>query len=678
MAEQTLETQLQEAVTKYVESGNKIHKFANGAETETVTTENGVIPTLAKINKDNLDTIAASRTELDSKVADVSQKAAQVALKKTEIDTLISNTETLVNNQSAELDNLKESASIDLPISDSIFYAGEFDASKQFYLKNNIAYNYDDYSFNFITSQSTYITHYVNSLSSDDFELVIKCSFEQLAKRDGIADGGHDSIETIILQKNPDNTIGLLLSSNGSSWDITSGHGIKNDWTPNQIYLFRIFKDTPNSQWLLQWSDDDGQSWNTDLTVNSSLKIYNMPLNIHFGRTIYGSDGLLSGKIFLDKTYLRVGGVELIKPQSTDYIPNTVIWKGTARSDDNTTNIVANDYLRSSQLNKSEIPVMASNSQSGYVSSASTTLNSKYESFKAFNNKMGFDLGGRWTANTNTGWLKIQLPLAKQFKYYMVQSSSGFPSALTESPKTWTLEASNTGAFSGEEVILDTQNNVTDWVQGEWKAFNFQNNTPYLYYRINITENNGATNLNISELKLSETILSLDNFYLFAGKNSIGETVLEFDIDIKGSNLINIVGAKRIVYEDKPTSQGEIYNTVLVSTKAGSVKGLRLNPDVTLFSTNSDILTYLTRTTPKSAKEIGFSIYLLTGAGTVTVKFDDVIAAQVGIGTSSVNSVTKATHLTTEEVIKLLIDVDNSAGRTIEIKEESFVIERKY
>lgn len=41
MAEQTLETQLQEAVAKYVESGNKIDKFTNGADTETVDTAKG-------------------------------------------------------------------------------------------------------------------------------------------------------------------------------------------------------------------------------------------------------------------------------------------------------------------------------------------------------------------------------------------------------------------------------------------------------------------------------------------------------------------------------------------------------------------------------------------------------------------------------------------------------------
>ena len=41
-------------------------------------------------------------------------------------------------------------------------------------------------------------------------------------------------------------------------------------------------------------------------------------------------------------------------------------------------------------------------------------------------------------------------------------------------PDAWTLEGSNTGAFSGEEVILDSQSGVV-WVQNERKLFAMSN-----------------------------------------------------------------------------------------------------------------------------------------------------------------------------------------------------------
>lgn len=89
MVEQTLETQLQESVAKYIESGNKIDKFTNGRDNETVETAQGPKPTISKIIKDNLDTIAASRTELDNKVTQASTSATAAEQAKTDAQAML-------------------------------------------------------------------------------------------------------------------------------------------------------------------------------------------------------------------------------------------------------------------------------------------------------------------------------------------------------------------------------------------------------------------------------------------------------------------------------------------------------------------------------------------------------------------------------------------------------------
>ena len=49
------------------------------------------------------------------------------------------------------------------------------------------------------------------------------------------------------------------------------------------------------------------------------------------------------------------------------------------------------------------------------------------------------------------------------------------------------LKASNTGAFSGEEVTLLSTSGI-DWSGGGWLSWEFTNSTSYRYYRIYVTE----------------------------------------------------------------------------------------------------------------------------------------------------------------------------------------------
>jgi hypothetical protein len=75
----TLQTDLQAAVSKATAAAQKLHDVAHGDAVSTVATENGPVKTVAKTIADNEAEIAASRAELDQKVADAAASAAAAA-----------------------------------------------------------------------------------------------------------------------------------------------------------------------------------------------------------------------------------------------------------------------------------------------------------------------------------------------------------------------------------------------------------------------------------------------------------------------------------------------------------------------------------------------------------------------------------------------------------------------
>jgi len=72
----TLQTDLQAAVGKATAAAQKLHDVVHGDAASTVATDNGPVNTVAKTIADNEAEIAASRAELDQKVADAAASAA--------------------------------------------------------------------------------------------------------------------------------------------------------------------------------------------------------------------------------------------------------------------------------------------------------------------------------------------------------------------------------------------------------------------------------------------------------------------------------------------------------------------------------------------------------------------------------------------------------------------------
>ena len=86
------------------------------------------------------------------------------------------------------------------------------------------------------------------------------------------------------------------------------------------------------------------------------------------------------------------------------------------------------------------------------------------------------DDGANLVIQYSTGEASLQYDFGstKTITGYTIQAFTG---DLTRSPKDWTLEASNTGSYGGEETVLDTVSGVTGWSASEIKSYTFTNTT---------------------------------------------------------------------------------------------------------------------------------------------------------------------------------------------------------
>lgn len=140
----------------------------------------------------------------------------------------------------------------------------------------------------------------------------------------------------------------------------------------------------------------------------------------------------------------------------------------------------------------SSVPVMTSAiTPSGAVTESSVQAPNGDLTFEGWNafRLDDYPAGESWLTaqGIQEGWIQYMFDDSIVINKYTVRSGAIESAAI----KDWTLQASNTGAFTGEQIILDTNVDVL-WTENEEKTFTFLNNTSYLYYRINITANGGA------------------------------------------------------------------------------------------------------------------------------------------------------------------------------------------
>ena len=142
---------------------------------------------------------------------------------------------------------------------------------------------------------------------------------------------------------------------------------------------------------------------------------------------------------------------------------------------------------------------MTSNTHTLGTASASSSYSSTYAAYKAFDSSSS---SGAWyTDLTTSGWLQFAFAsTGEQIERYTMSSNASDPGNWA---KSWTLQGSNTGAFSGEQVILDTQTNAPAWSDNEVRTYDIINSTSYKYYRLNITEDqDNSFFVGVAELEL--------------------------------------------------------------------------------------------------------------------------------------------------------------------------------
>lgn len=153
---------------------------------------------------------------------------------------------------------------------------------------------------------------------------------------------------------------------------------------------------------------------------------------------------------------------------------------------------LSNVFAAEVEYSENLIPKMTSNTLPSGVASASNEFSYAYRSFDG-----DFaTISSAWGSNETTAWLRYDFLKPEVIEQYVIYPQT---TATDRAPKDWTFEGSNDGITWN---VLDTQSNITGWVDSTPKKFTFSNSNLYKDYRINITGNNGSQYLALSELEM--------------------------------------------------------------------------------------------------------------------------------------------------------------------------------
>ena len=103
-----------------------------------------------------------------------------------------------------------------------------------------------------------------------------------------------------------------------------------------------------------------------------------------------------------------------------------------------------------------------------------------------------------YTANATT-WIRFQAPVSATVTGYAITSGNDAPE---RDPFNWVFQGSNDGTAW---TNLNTQSNQKFINRQQTKIFTFSNTTSYVYFRLNITQNNGGASTQVSEFQIFGT-----------------------------------------------------------------------------------------------------------------------------------------------------------------------------
>ncbi|WP_240419203.1 hypothetical protein [Paenibacillus periandrae] len=329
--------------------------------------------------------------------------------------------------------------------------------------------------------------------------------------------------------------------------------------------------------------------------------------NIYKSNTISGVYTKISSNVtlnsFLDTSVLN--GVEY-------YYIITAVNTGGESGDSN--KVYAFPQTPSDQYSANIIPVMTTYNSSGGIVTASDEYSGRdgtLPAWKAFDGikKYSSSAGNynAWGTSAIQGWLAYEFPLPKTVVRYVLYF--GFYSNASynnDTPKKWTFEGTNDNV---NWTVLDSRDNITHWVDGDSKAFTFENNTAFKKYRINISANNGSTgdhvNLDIHELEMMEkavpSIPGISNLVATAGDSQVtlnwNAVTGANGYNVKRSTIAggpyttvanNVYGSP---YTDTTVTNGITYYYVVTALNAGGESGNSNEASATPMGTSRVILT---------------------------------------------------------------------------------------
>src|SRR3990167_687887 len=157
----------------------------------------------------------------------------------------------------------------------------------------------------------------------------------------------------------------------------------------------------------------------------------------------------------------------------------------------NETYYAAGDYYHNpGGYSADQIPAMTTNTAPAGVASASSEFDSTYLAFEAMDDSNA--AGSGWGSDSaDSQWLQYQFASSKAVTKLTMRSQDS--ADYTRCPRGFTLKASNTGSFTGEEAtLLTVAETGAYWAQNEQKVWTFSNSTAYTYYRITMTDKQDA------------------------------------------------------------------------------------------------------------------------------------------------------------------------------------------
>ena len=146
------------------------------------------------------------------------------------------------------------------------------------------------------------------------------------------------------------------------------------------------------------------------------------------------------------------------------------------------------------------VPTLSGYTGGGFTVSASSEYAGSTAAWCLFNETGGSANGSNvgWMAAGSTGSVKVDCGSAREISGYSITANSDLAA---RQPANFVLEGSNTGAFAGEQTTLDTQTSQS-WSAGQKRTYMLPSNATHRYHRLNVTANNGDTNLAFAEMEL--------------------------------------------------------------------------------------------------------------------------------------------------------------------------------